>query len=296
MIVGRAARIWHTILGMKKILFALLLVTLTFWISTIVSPVQAVEVAPAAVVYLSSDDTVAEGREFREGETISTQNGLMVKLPDGSDLEIDAGTTVRITQLPRTNQRVTKLTLSRGAVRSRVAATGSNGSYSVTTPVAVAGVRGTDFSVSYDPGPANATVANDDGMELDVFEGTVAVEQEGEEEQRVEAGNGASVNRRQVRRRAIAEKVRERWQNRRESMMNHLRQRLNLGPDDDLGEKLRERLRDMPPERREEIKQRLQQMQREMRERATARATTQARERRVERRVERRTNHPATRR
>lgn len=292
----RAARNWHSLSDMKKTLFATVLVALSLWIPTIVSPAQAVEAAPFAVVYLSSDDTVAEGREFREGETITTQNGLMVKLPDGSDLEIDAGSTVRITQLPRTNQRVTKLTLSRGAVRSRVTSTGTNGSYSVTTPVAVAGVRGTDFSVEYNPGPANATVANDDGMEVDVFEGTVAVEQEGEDEQRVEAGNGASVNRRQMRRRAIAEKVRERWQNRREAMMNHLRQRLNLGPDDDLGEKLRERLREMPPERREEIKQRLQQMQREMRQRAAARAATNARERRVERRTERRANRPPARR
>jgi hypothetical protein len=286
--------------GMKKILFAMLFVALPLWFSTITAPARAVESAPTAVVYLSSDDTVAEGREFREGETITTQNGLMVKLPDGSDLEIDAGTTVRITQLPRAARRVTKLALTRGAVRSRVARTGSNGSYSVTTPVAVAGVRGTDFSVEYDPGPANATVANDDGMELDVFEGTVAVEQEGENEQKVEAGNGASVRRRQafrapgVRRRAISEKVRERWQNRREAMMNHIRQRLRLGPDDDIGEKLRERLREMPPERREEIKQRLQQMQREAKQRAAARAATNARERRVERRIERRA--PARRR
>ena len=255
--------------------------------------------APAAVVYLSSDDTVPEGTEFQEGDEIKTDDGMMLKLSDGSDIELDKNTSVKLSSVRRTGARnETVLKLSRGAIRSRVDALPSRARYSVVTPISVAGVRGTDFSVTYDPVPSNATASGVDNSDVDVFEGTVEVEQ-GDNSVSVGKDEGATVSGRMIRRRAIIEKIRERWDNRRHEIVERLRSRLGAGPDDDIRELLKERFKNMSPQQREAIKNRLNEIQEKVRQRAKT-AVERAREHREAERNQRekrvRNNHPNLRR
>ncbi len=253
-----------------------------FLLLGLLSPVRA-DTAASAVVYLSGDDTIAEGRTYREGDVITTSGGLMMKLPDGSDVELERNTTVKITRLQRTGtQSATSIHVSRGAVRSRVESLSSRSSYSVTTPIATAGVRGTDFSVAYEPTSPTATAANADAADIDVFEGTVGVEQDGQSAT-VGAGEGATVSARQIRRRAVLERIRERWQDRRQEIIERMRRRLNVAPDGDVGEALRQRLQQLTPEQREAVKNRLQQLQTEIRQRVRQ-AVENARAREAQRR------------
>lgn len=254
----------------------------------------------AALVVLSSDDTLAMGLAFQEGDVITTQGGAMLKLPDGSDVEMEQNTSVEVKMLARVAGHVTTtLHLRRGAVRVVVPRrpTARAVIFRVTTPVSTAGVRGTDFSVAYEPDATAVDAAADAEANVDVFDGTVDVNNSGATATRaVTAGNGATVNRRAVRRRAVSEAMRERWENRREQMIEHLRTRLNLGPDDDVAEALRERLKNLSPEKRQQVIERIRGYQEKVRARVRTRAEA-AHERREdhreavqERREERRDN------
>ncbi len=223
----------------------------------------------AAIVYLSADDSLVIGQWVGEGETMATQEGAMLRFPDGSDVELDETTTVEVRAIARVNgPTTTRLHVQRGAVRVNVPARPTAGNtviYQVTTPVSTVGVRGTDFAVAY-----QASSSATDEADIDVFEGTVEVDNGGAPE-RVGAGRGATVGRRAVRGRGVPEAVRERWENRRERVIERLRTRMRLNPDDDVAEKLREHLRNLPPEKRQQIQERIRRIQVEQRARARAR-------------------------
>lgn len=92
------------------------------------------------------------------GDTIETKlNGkVLVHLKDGSEMTIAANSRVRIEQVlvnEKSGTRKVALDLMLGKVRSRVVKKyeGEN-SYTVKTKTAVAGVRGTDFVASFEPG------------------------------------------------------------------------------------------------------------------------------------------------
>lgn len=234
-----------------------------------------------AVVYLSADDSLPIGKAFYEGDHIITSEGVMLKLPDGSDVELDRATNVRLSQMRRTPRGTqTRIELNRGAFRAKVPV-GQKCEFRVVTPIAVTGVRGTDFSVVYTPTSPTATVINGE-VDVDVFEGSVDVERDGGEPEVVGAGDGATVNRRRTMRRKVKDEVRERWENRRGAIIERMRQKLNLGPDGDIGAAIRERLKNLPPEKREEIRRRLEGHVKRARERAGGKIKERAREQREE--------------
>lgn len=239
----------------------------------------------AAVIYLSGDDPTQIGRTVAEGETLTVGEGAMLRLPDGSDVELDQRTTVEVRTLARAGgPSTTHIHLRRGAVRVAVPPRPTRGAvvFRVTSPIATAGVRGTDFSVAYEPPLGNAIAAEQ--ADVDVFEGTVEVDNGGEPEL-VNAGDGASVSRRQVRRRAVARAIQERWETRRERIIERVRSKLRMGADDDVAAQIRERLRNLPPEKRELIQQRIRTFVNAQRERAQARieAIRQQRQRQEQR-------------
>lgn len=232
-----------------------------------------------AIIYLSGDDPSQIGRIVAEGEALTVGEGAMLRLPDGSDVELDQRTTVEVRTLARPGGApVTHLHLRRGAVRVAVPPRPTRGAviFRVTSPVSTAGVRGTDFSVAYEPPLGNAIASEQ--ADVDVFEGTVEVDNGGEPEL-VQAGDGASVSRRQVRRRAVARAIQERWETRRERIIERVRSKLRMGTDEDVAERIRERLRNLPPEKRELIQQRIRTFVNAQRERARARIEAIQRER-----------------
>ncbi|MEQ9365932.1 MAG: FecR family protein, partial [Leptospirales bacterium] len=129
----------------------------------------------AAVVTYASPDTLI----LRGAEEISAQIGVVLKEKDviqtgqgPMDLQTTTGSTVRVRPYTRleltsllTNQTV-KLDLKNGAVSARVRRSSAGENFTVTTPTAIAGVRGTAFVVSEDP---------EKGAIVTVVEGSVAM-------------------------------------------------------------------------------------------------------------------------
>lgn len=243
---------------------------LSLLICLLLAPLPTLADDTVAVVYLSGDDSLPVGSEIHEGDYVNTFSGVMLKFPDGSDVELAQNTCVRLSQMRRTPAGTsTRTELLRGGFRAKVP-TNRRAVFTVVTPVTTVGVRGTDFSVEYTPASSTSTIAADNA-DVDVYEGTVEVGKDGVAEA-VESGNGATVTRRGVARRRISEKVQERWQARRQEMMERVRAKFNLGPDADVSAAIRERLKNLSPEKREEIRQRLESHQRTARERVRARA------------------------
>lgn len=235
-----------------------------FPIMTVYPVVSATPASPAkAVVYLSGDENLEEGRLISEGESLVTTNGVTVELPDGSDVELDAGSQVIFERFGDTRTgRITRIYLKKGAVRSAVPHLSGlrRVKYQVATPVAVAGVRGTDFSVAYDPGSATAINAGDGSADVDVFDGEVEVNVGGKVED-LKAGRGASIERRRVRRREILEKIRSRWQKRREFLIKRFEKRFGKEFDK---KKLRNFLKNLDPEKRKRLIERVKEHHRKV--------------------------------
>lgn len=221
-----------------------------------------------AIVFLSGDNEIAEGTLFSTDSVISTTNGLNLSLPDGSEVELGEKTTVCLAALSDAARRLpTSIELRRGSVRAVVPkrTTGGNAVFQVVTPVAVAGVRGTDFAVGYEPGTqATASTQQSGAADVDVFDGTVGVWQFGGDEEPITAGNGATLRRQarfvqgrrqfvtQIERRAVAQKTRDRWEARRQALLDRLKRRHNITDEESAG--LRDYLKNLPPEQREAIK------------------------------------------
>lgn len=113
----------------------------------------------ARVIHASGPSEVPrEGLAVFNGDIIETKtNGkVRVHLKDGSEMTVAANSRVRIENVhvdDKTGARKVALDLMLGKVRSHVTKKyeGDN-SYTVKTKTAVAGVRGTDFVASFEPG------------------------------------------------------------------------------------------------------------------------------------------------
>ncbi|RZL02154.1 MAG: hypothetical protein EOP36_08655 [Rubrivivax sp.] len=162
------------------------------------------QVRPATVLYVRgqvartsgdlSSRPVAIGDLLDEGEVISvgSDSYASLRLHDGSQVHVQAGTVVRLDRLRKvaaSGRSSTSLGLQRGRVDTQVTPQRGGSRFDVRTPLAVAGVRGTRFGV---------TVEDDGALALsDVIEGGVAVQalEAKAVVARVSAGQGAVVRR-----------------------------------------------------------------------------------------------------
>ena len=118
-----------------------------------------------------TETAIALGDILTEGNRISTgKNGfLSIALPDESRISIPSNSQVTLAKLRMTKYTKsprTEINLMQGRVESKVSPLNSNkGRFEVTSPLAIAGVRGTHFRVEI----------NDDGVANEVLSGGVAV-------------------------------------------------------------------------------------------------------------------------
>ncbi len=120
----------------------------------------------------SQGTPINTGALLPEGSLVTTGDDgyATLGLPDGSELTLQAGSTLRLETLRRygdTDLRDTSLKLEQGRVETRVAPRrGQNGRFEIRSKVAVAGVRGTEFRVG----------AEEETARSEVLSGTVDVE------------------------------------------------------------------------------------------------------------------------
>lgn len=118
-----------------------------------------------------SQTPIALGDILTEGSQINTGNNgfLSLALPDQSRISIPSNSQVTLTKLRMTKYSKsprTQIHLLQGRVESKVTPLESNkGRFEVTSPLAIAGVRGTHFRVG----------VNDNGIANEVLSGAVAV-------------------------------------------------------------------------------------------------------------------------
>ena len=94
-----------------------------------------------------------KGQMLKNGEWVKTKEGVFVAIVflDGSNIKIQQKTEVKISSYRMTAKNLkTNLEMSKGQAWSDVAEQGSGGEFTITTPTAVASVKGTEFDLEYD--------------------------------------------------------------------------------------------------------------------------------------------------
>ena len=94
-----------------------------------------------------------KGQMLKNGEWLKTKDGVFVAIVflDGSNIKIQQKTEVKITSYRMTAKELkTNLEMSKGQAWSDVASQGAGGEFKITTPTAVASVKGTEFDLEYD--------------------------------------------------------------------------------------------------------------------------------------------------
>jgi len=94
-----------------------------------------------------------KGQMLKNGEWIKTKNGVFVAIIflDGSNIKIQQQTEIKISSYRMTAKELkTNLEMSKGQAWSNVADQGAGGEFTITTPTAVASVKGTEFDLEYD--------------------------------------------------------------------------------------------------------------------------------------------------
>ena len=94
-----------------------------------------------------------KGQMLKNGEWVKTKDGVFVAIVflDGSNIKIQQQTEVRISSYRMTAKELkTNLEMSKGQAWSNVADQGPGGAFTITTPTAVASVKGTEFDLEYD--------------------------------------------------------------------------------------------------------------------------------------------------
>jgi hypothetical protein len=133
-------------------------------------------------VLLAVDNIVAEG----DALTVAHEGFAALALGDGTIVHVQANTTLRINRLRKlsaTGAARVSIGLDGGRIDSVVHPVAPGGRFDVTTPLAVAGVRGTRFGV---------TARSDGGVTLDVLKGSVAFNSTSiDGEELVTAGRGS---------------------------------------------------------------------------------------------------------
>ena len=94
-----------------------------------------------------------KGQMLKNGEWVKTKEGVFVAIVflDGSNIKIQQKTEVKISSYRMTAKNLkTNLEMSKGQAWSDVAEQGAGGEFTITTPTAVASVKGTEFDLEYD--------------------------------------------------------------------------------------------------------------------------------------------------
>ena len=94
-----------------------------------------------------------KGQMLKNGEWLKTKEGVFVAIVflDGSNIKIQQQTEVKISSYRMTAKELkTNLEMSKGQAWSNVADQGAGGEFTITTPTAVASVKGTEFDLEYD--------------------------------------------------------------------------------------------------------------------------------------------------
>ena len=94
-----------------------------------------------------------KGQMLKNGEWVKTKEGVFVAIVflDGSNIKIQQKTEVKITSYRMTAKDLkTNLDMAKGQAWSNVADQGAGGEFTITTPTAVASVKGTEFDLEYD--------------------------------------------------------------------------------------------------------------------------------------------------
>ena len=94
-----------------------------------------------------------KGQMLKNGEWVKTKEGVFVAIVflDGSNIKIQQKTEVKISSYRMTAKNLkTNLDMSKGQAWSDVAEQGAGGEFTITTPTAVASVKGTEFDLEYD--------------------------------------------------------------------------------------------------------------------------------------------------
>ena len=110
-----------------------------------------------------------KGQMLKSGEWLKTKQGVFVAIVflDGSNIKIQQETEVKITSYRMTSKSLrTNLDLNKGQAWSKVADQGAGGEFQITTPTAVASVKGTEFDLKFDNESGETSIV--------VIEGSVA--------------------------------------------------------------------------------------------------------------------------
>ena len=94
-----------------------------------------------------------KGQMLKNGEWLKTKDGVFVAIVflDGSNIKIQQQTEVKISSYRMTAKELkTNLEMLKGQAWSNVADQGPGGEFTITTPTAVASVKGTEFDLEYD--------------------------------------------------------------------------------------------------------------------------------------------------
>ena len=94
-----------------------------------------------------------KGQMLKSGEWVKTKDGVFVAIVflDGSNIKIQQQTEVKISSYRMTAKELrTNLEMSKGQAYSDVADQGAGGEFMITTPTAVASVKGTEFDLEFD--------------------------------------------------------------------------------------------------------------------------------------------------
>ena len=94
-----------------------------------------------------------KGQMLKNGEWVKTKEGVFVAIVflDGTNIKIQQKTEVKITSYRMTAKDLkTNLEMSKGQAWSDVAEQGAGGEFTITTPPAIASVKGTEFDLEFD--------------------------------------------------------------------------------------------------------------------------------------------------
>lgn len=104
------------------------------------------------------------GLVVQQGDLINTGSGTMdLQTRDGSAIRLKPDTSMEVTALTEGATEQTTMSLKKGGLLAQVDRQAKGSEYKVVTPTAIAGVRGTSYSISVDESGNNPTVRVLDG-------------------------------------------------------------------------------------------------------------------------------------
>ncbi len=122
--------------------------TITLLVTFVTGNVKIIQKSEAGAKELDAK----VGMKVKMGDAIKTENGKIdLQTKTGSTIRIREMTVLNIDQLASLEGGETKIQLEHGNVLANVQKSTSKEEFKVATPTAIAGVRGTVFSVEFDP-------------------------------------------------------------------------------------------------------------------------------------------------